>query len=737
MQATQNNFPLKVESETGYGQILAVLMRRRLWLIGVFIVCVGASSVLAVRQRPSYVSLMQLLVEPYYQEKPGKGFTGEENFADTSVQIDSATQISLMQSSGLLKKAMKTLQVEYPELNPEIPGSIERFKSNLTVSQVIKEAGGNRKAETKIFQIIYTDGNPTKTQRVLAAVQKVYQDYNLEQQRIRLSRGLNFVNDQLPQVKEKVSEAEAALEKFRTQQGLVDPEAQARLSVEILSRIEQEGRTLLTQIQDLNSRYINLQNQLGLDPQQAQIASRLSQSARYQSLLNEIQKTELELVKQRLRFKDGTQYVQIFQDQRQRQLGLLQNEVSRVLGPLSATSGQSEQLLSAGQLGGLDLNLVNQLIDVQVNLRASEARYQSLLVAQQQVRSEIQKFPNLLAQYGRLLPEIESNRATLKQLLKAQQDIGLEIARGGFDWQVVEEPQVGAKTGSSPLRFLLLGAVVGLFLGGAAAFAREAIDDAVHSSEDLKKQIPVPLLGVIPALSPQLAAAQSSVSLATDPQTELAPVAMQVIQWQPFRESLDLLYQNIQLLGGNTPFKSLVITSALAGEGKSTLALGLAVSAARLHQRVLLIDADLRRPTLHKLLSLPNDRGLSSLLSSNTPVPDHIDTQDSNIRTNISILTAGPSPKDPAKLLSSARMREVMQTFEQSYDLVLLDTPPVSGMVDTMMAASCCNGVVMVGRINRVTRTELTQAATMLSKLNVIGVVANGAGLPGRSDNHY
>ncbi len=172
-------------------------------------------------------------------------------------------------------------------------------------------------------------------------------------------------------------------------------------------------------------------------------------------------------------------------------------------------------------------------------------------------------------------------------------------------------------------------------------------------------------------------------------------------------------------------FKSLMITSAVAGEGKSTLALGLALSAARLHQRVLLIDADLRRPNLHQMLNLPNDRGLSTLLSSDATLPGHSSIQSSG--AYIDILTAGPTPNDSANLLSSQRMRELMAGFEKNYDLILLDAPPVLGMVDSIIAASFCTGVVLVSRVGKVTKTELTQATAMLSKLNMIGVVANGA----------
>jgi uncharacterized protein involved in exopolysaccharide biosynthesis len=499
MNVTQIGFNPTTESDAGYGQLLQVLLRRRWWLLGGLVTSIAVAGTLSLFQAPVYISFMQLLVEPNYQGKSQMGGQRLENeFADSNIQLDNATQINLMRSTGLLKRAMALLQTEYPQFDPEDPNSVNGFKGAINIQQITQRSGRDT-VETKIFQVTYIDDDPIKTQRVLAALQKVYLDYNLEQQKQRLVRGLSFVNEQLPQIKQQVEQAEKALKDFRESQELIDPELQARGQVEALNTIQQQQQVNLAQLQELRSRFGNLQNQVAMSPQQAVLASRLSQSARYQNMLNEIQKTELTLEQQRLRFKDGTAFVDQLQEQRQRQLGLLQAEVRRVLG--GSVDAGGEGLLTQGQLGGLDVTLVGQMVEAQVALNSAQARFMSLAGTEQQLREELKRFPSLLAEYGRLQPEVDLNRETLKQLLKAQQEIGLEIARGGFDWQVVEEPQLGAKSGPGTMRNLLIGAVVGLMLGGIAAFAREAADDAVHSSDDLKKQVPVPLLGMVPELA--------------------------------------------------------------------------------------------------------------------------------------------------------------------------------------------------------------------------------------------
>ncbi|MBD2327339.1 tyrosine-protein kinase domain-containing protein [Alkalinema sp. FACHB-956] len=715
-----NSTPTTAEPELGYGQLFGVLWRNRILIFLGLLAGLGMGGLVTLRQTPTYVSNMQLLIEPTYQGK-SQGAKLQDEFTDPEVSIDPATQISLLQSSDLLRQAIVKLEGKYPEFSSQNPASVFALKSGLSIIQV---ASGEKKSSspTKIFQITYTSDNPFKTQDVLTALQTVYRDYNIQQQEARLKRGLKVIDDQLPNVNGELRNAEKLLEQFRRDQELVDPKIQAQAKSDQLSKIQIDLQANLSQIRELQSRYAGLQQQLLTQPQQAALMARLSQSGRYQTLLTEIQKTELALAQQQLRFKNNTDFVQQVAEQRQKQLQLLRTEAQRILG--DRTAGASpEGLIAGGQLSNLDTTLVNQLVEAQVNLSQAQARYFSLVGTENQLRSELSRYPQLLSAYGQLEPQVELQRQTLQQLLKARQDIGLSIAQGGFDWQIVEAPLVGVKTGPNLNRNLLLGAVAGLFVAGLSAFAREAMDDGVHRSEDLQRQTAFPLLGMIPRLyieaEPSLA-----MRLPFQKKQSLVPDIGELMRWQPFREAMDLMYQKILLASRDRPLKSIVLTSALAGEGKSTIALGLALSAARLNRRVLVIDADLRRPSLHRLLGLPNEQGLVNLLTSQEMV-GLTSFMDEDDRNNISIITSGANTNDPAKLLSSRQMQELMQRFRDRYDLVIVDAPPVLGMVDAMLLASHCDSVLMVGRLDQVTRSDIAKAMESMKQFNVLGVVAN------------
>ncbi|MEA5616713.1 polysaccharide biosynthesis tyrosine autokinase [Cronbergia sp. UHCC 0137] len=712
------------DAEPGYGQIFTVFVRRFPWILVVFMSSTALAGLITIRTNPTFKSSMQLLVEPNYQGKKEVGNETGNQFTDANVQIDTATQLNLMQSSGLIKQAVDKLKAEYPDI------TVTEIKKSLILDQ-LKTKEDN--LATKIFQVDYTDKDPDKTQKVLAAIRQVYVKYNKEQQNARLQKGLQVIREQLRKASDEVNNSEANLQRFRKSQNLIDPELQAKAVETALHSIQEDRQATRSQYQEALAKQKTLQEQLNRSPQNALVSSRLSQSLRYQGLLNEIQKTELSLAQEQLRFTDDTPSVQKLKEQLESQKELLQKEVSRTLGGQSkAALSAGETLLEQGQLGEIDLDLTEKLVETQTTIVALTARDQTLVQKEAELQAELKRFPSLLAFYNRLIPQLQFSRERLEELLKAEQQLRQELSKGGFNWEIVEEPQQGIMISPNLKQNLLLGAVVGLILGGIAAYIREASDDSVHTTAELEKQFSLPLLGTTPKLPPAKSR-ESMIKLPFGKPEVLAPWTIQVLQSPPRWESLDLIYKNIELLNNGSDLKSLMVTSALADDSKSAFSLGLAMSAARLHKKVLLIDANLRDPSLHKQLNLPNEQGLSTLLANDVSLPNQVGVQYSG-SSYIDILTAGPIPVDPANLLSSPRMIQLMAGFEENYDLVIIDAPAVLGLVDAMLTASSCRSVVMVASIGRVTRTQLTQATAMLSKLNLIGVVANGVS---NSDSTY
>ncbi|MCV3213845.1 polysaccharide biosynthesis tyrosine autokinase [Plectonema radiosum NIES-515] len=721
------------QSTVDIRQLSTILFRRRFLILGVSGLVMSLAIFLATIAKPKYQSSMQLLVSSnLYEGLQSRNIQGntDSQFTDPNFQVvDYTAQLRLMLSTKLIQKAVDLMRPEYPDIKVEdILGKKgkQAKPGSLVVSQLEGGTGVN-KVPSQVFEITFKDEDAIKAEKVLQALKKVYQDYNIEQQKQRLNKGLSFVNDRLPTIKQEVIKSENNLEQFRRKHNLLDPEAQSKIILGSLADTQKQLQSTRAQLEDVRARYNNLERKMAASPQNALISSRLSQSTRYQALLNEIQKTELALGQERLRYTDTSPAIAKLTQQRSNQVSLLRQEIGRSLGDRAPTTpATSKSLLTQGQMGEVDVRLLEELIQVQTASLGLVANEQSLAQSEQQLRSELSRYPTLIAQYNRLLPEVETNRKTLEQLLQAQQSLGMQIAQGGFDWQVLEEPQAGIYIGSGRVLRLAGGAVIGPILGIAIALIWEMSKDAIYSSQELENLTNLRLLGRVPKLSLPLKKKRLS-SLRKQKGSFTSAYRdkqLNIYTRLPSHETLDMSYQNIQI-SNPYAFKSLMVTSALPGEGKTTVAQGLALSAARMHRRVLLIDANMRQPHLHNILELSNDWGLSLLLldETNTPVPDYIQP----IHPAIDVLTAGPTPEDTVKLLSSRRMKELIQVFEQTYDLVLIDAPAILGTVDARILATYCHQIVLVEKMGQVTRTELIQAIDILGKLNVVGIIANEA----------
>ncbi|MDJ0568230.1 MAG: polysaccharide biosynthesis tyrosine autokinase [Pleurocapsa sp. MO_192.B19] len=723
---SQTNWESEAQNDLGYGQIFAMLWRRRLWFAGVFGGVLAIAIPISLMKEPVFQSYTQVLVESNYQ---AKGFTSkvsdqslEQEFVDATIEIDYATQLKVLKSSEILKRVVDRLGWEDSEkTETEI---IEALRRSLVVSQVVEEGSSANEGETSIIQAMYTGSSPSETKRVLEVIQKVYLEYNLEQQEKRLKEGLTFIEQQIPQAQNDLTKAEAALTALSKEHNLISPEQEAIALKENIRNIAQEREILKAQSNQTIGNYTTLQQQLGLSAENSLALSRLSQSARYQNLLNKLQEIEINLATEQTKFTDENPIIQNLIDQRDSQRTLLIKEAKKVLGKLPGNflPVDLESIEKQRQFFDSDNKFNDQITESQSNITGIRERDLSLAKTEAELRQRLVQFPELIAQYRSLTQEAEIKREALQRLLQAKQELEIELNRGGFNWQIIEPPQLGVQIAPSLSQDLLLSLVVASFLGGTVAFFKESIDERINDPKEIGRKTSLPVLGTTPGLS--LSSSNLfSAQLPFSSNSHLTTDIKEVIQWQPFRESLDVIYENIQLSNIALSLKSLAITSAIAGEGKSTFILGLALSVARHRQRVLVIDADLRCPSLHKPFNLSNQSGLADCLSGEIEHPTIEEV--SFLGETINLISSGSKPQDPVKLLSSSKFQNLIDQYKQNYDLILVDTPPAIGMVDAIRVASICDSTVLMMRLDKVKASELIEAEALLSKLNVLGIVAN------------
>lgn len=263
---------------------------------------------------------------------------------------------------------------------------------------------------------------------------------------------------------------------------------------------------------------------------------------------------------------------------------------------------------------------------------------------------------------------------------------------------------------SSPnvLRNLALGAVLGLLLGVGVALAKEALDTKLRSEDDVRATIDAPLLGVIPF----------------DPGTPQHRLVMSDRETGGRAESVRRLRTNLQFVGEGGHPGVVVISSSVPGEGKTTTAINLSAALADSGLTVLLVDADLRRPSVAEYLGLEGRAGLTSVLIGRAELSD---VRQRLGDRSLDILATGPVPPNPSELLGSAGMRELIATAREEYDIVIVDSPPLLPVTDPAILARLADGTIVVVGADRTHRPQLVGALEALQDVDahLLGIVLN------------
>lgn len=345
--------------------------------------------------------------------------------------------------------------------------------------------------------------------------------------------------------------------------------------------------------------------------------------------------------------------------------------------------------------------------ELQTDLAAAEAELEKT----EQALNALADTPENRNERDRLTRLAARNQTTFNNLSKSLEDLRLAEAQTTDNITLTTPAQ--AATGPIRPRVLfntLLALVVGALIGLGIAFLIEYLDDTVKTPDQVRDLTGLAALGNVIHLEG-----------ASPDERMVARMAPKSLGAEAYR----VLRTNLQFSALDKPLATLVVTSATPGEGKSTTISNLATVMAQSDKRVILVDADLRRPSLHKLLKLPNNVGLSTALldKGRDPAVYLQDTDTPNLR----VMTTGPIPPNPAEMLNSARMHEMIEVLKGEADVVLFDTPPVLAVADTSILASQVDGTLLVVWAGKTRGEMLAQAVERLQSLGIqpLGVVLN------------
>lgn len=702
--------------------LLRTLKRKIFLIIGVAGITTISGLPFIKAELPSvYKGNFQLLVEPITSEQklsdPLTFTRSDGQVSDKFFTLDYPTQILILTSPEVLNNIAKQVQTRYPEI------TAETLTDKLKLARVSN--GKSPLDRTKILEVIYKGEDQKEILFVLEKAKEKYLKYSLDERKSRISQGVKFIDEQLPLLQTRVDEYRGRLEKIQQDYELLEPNQGGQALYEQIRTLQNQSQETERQLEEQKVLYQHLQEQLSLNPDEAVAASALSESPFRKQILDSLMAVETQIAIQSATFNSNSPELQQLKEQQANLSQLLEAENKKVLGE-KASQLEDNASVMAFQTS-IRQSLIVQLVNTNSLMKSLEVRLQGLNNTLNTLNQQAQIFPSVVRQYTEIQQQLDLTNKRLNLFLDEREKLRIEAAQNNVPWEVISQPSIlldakGKPVSSEaegPMKKLIMVGGAGLALGVLLSLLLERFRNIFYTREDLEDIIQFPLLGEIPrhnnfAVSVDL----RSPKLAKSNRRMLEKMAQ-------FLGAFDQVYANVRFLYADSLIRSIAICSAESKDGKSTIALHLAQTIANMGQRVLLVDANLRYPQLHTVLGVSNQKGLSDLLmGKNTPSSV---IQRTPLAETLFVLTAGVPYANTFKLLGSEQMQKVIETLQDSYDLVIYDTPELHEYTDGIFLAEHLDGLILVATVHKTHKTVFQQTLDQLNtyRMPCIGLIVN------------
>ena len=739
--------------QTGLLDIWAFVRRRKGVLAFGLVAGLALGCLYYYQATPMYESEVTILVAPKDSNLPTQRGVqeGSQSERDRMREDLLSTHLEIFQSRRIVIHAIEKHQLE---LLPSIVKEREQEEYFDPVEYILEElevvkGGEGRGKDAHVLCATLRNPSPKDCATILGALVESYQDFLGETFRDTSSEAVELIAQAKNELGEDLKEAEAAYQEFRERAPLL----LWKNNKEITTTIHQERLFgVETALAEVRIRYTETKARLGVIEKalQQEDADSLSDWDKV-ALLSQSDVERLKLVLSAVRGDANTAAFMSLQPFRTQ---VATTEYQRLLSLLLEERGLLQEYGSGHP----------RVQKVREQLKAAEAYVESRGIGPvDEERPEFTPADLLAAHVGLLrndLSELGDRRVELEKLSEQEQKAAKELVHfeiedemmrnererltelydavvdrlreinlikdyGGFLTEVLS-PVEEAKEPASPLLVLVLalGGVLGLFLGAGLAYVADMTDRTFRTPEEVHQALELPLMADIPLLDVKRRKVSASVKREGEPQIDsivFAHYRPKSREAEAFRGLRTALYFSTQE-GGR---KVVQITSPNPRDGKTTVAANLAVSIAQSGKKVLLLDADLRHPRIHKILDIDSTIGLSNVIIGEAELHDA--TQSCGI-DNLWILPGGPRPPNPAEVLSSSKFEQLLQVVREQYDLVVVDTPPLLAVTDPGIVASRVDAVLLTIRIVKNGRPQALRAREMLGSLGaeVLGVAING-----------
>lgn len=683
-----------------------LLVFKRRWLIAVatFATTIGLLGIVKLKQEPVYKAEGQLL----FQSSRAGQITG---YGETIGELEAVkrennpldTQAMVIQSLPMLQETIKTLGLKDKDGDLLEP---EALASGLTVEPIMG---------TDILEISYTATDP---EIAAAVVNEIMSSFIMGNVKNNLSEAVaagRFIQEQLPRAKAEVERTSEQLRQFRSQNKIIDLEKEREAIVEVRTSLDEQFSEANSELANITAQSAALSRQVGLSSQQAVNNASVAQASGVQEVLAELQKVQTQLATVRSRYTDEHPSIASLERQEASLKNLLQSQTQQVLeGKVKVSPTE----LQAGE-GDLRKTLIADLAKSEVQRLGLERKVAALSNLRETYTRRAETLPDLEKKQQELDQSLSVARKSYENLLTRQEEIRVAQSQNVGNARPLQAALVPKAPEGLPLKVYLLFGFGGLLLSVAAALFADLIDKSVKTVKEAEEIFDYTLLGLIPQFETKEATESKE-------QTEFK-ISPRIITMRspesPINEAYQMLQANLKFTSSDKKIRVIVLTSSIPQEGKSEVSANLAAAIAQTGRRVVLVDADMRKPSQHHLWGLMNLIGLSNVLVGQNDLAEAVQ----KVTSHLSVLTAGVIPPNPLNLLDSDHMYSIVKMLSQKYDYVIFDTPPLYRFADAAVLARMGDGVLLVARPGHVDSDSAAAAKALLlrSEPNILGLVAN------------
>ena len=717
---------LDLEQVDAFGQLRAVwdILLKHQWLI------LATTCVLTV-----LVAIYSFKIKPVYQATARIDVEAELPLLQTLNDLfragdaDSSflsTQVAILQSDNLAWETMQQLGFDQQKsTGPSQPrgqilgtppamknAMVGAFKGPLRVEQP---------KESRMVLVSYESTDPRQAALVVNTLVKNYIERNFRTKYDATRQATGWMEERLDELKLKVEKSQQAMVAYERQNNIVN--------------IGEKQTVVEARFEDMSK-----------DLSQAQ-SERLTKESLYKMVMSNDAQVDF--------IQSGGQGKGQGNGQDNGQGGLLIGLEGK---ELDLREEYSEAVAQYGPTYPKALKLQDQIKDVEALLQrerkrmvenihydylAALQRERFLAAAVSQQKTQVDRVNQLLIDHNLLKQEFQSNQQLYDSLLQHLKDATVSAGLRATNIHIIyEAPIPSSPVRPNKVRNIEFGLMAGLILGIAFALTQEALDNSIKNAQEMEKLTGLPTLAIIPMgqaspsrRSRQLRGTGANGANGTAPATVVEMLVLRK-PGAAISEAFRALRTSVLLSTAEHPPQVLLITSSQPSEGKTSTSLNLAAALAQKGSRVLLVDSDLRRPGLAKALNLPNTKGLSGILTGAYEFDDTLAQKVEGLE-GLFLLSSGPRPPNPAELLCSMKMEQLLARLRQGFDHVIIDSPPILPITDATILSSLVDGVIMVVESDATSRAALHRACRVMehSGGKILGTVFNK--VDARRDGYY